>query len=103
MNRRYVAVLIVLFLGLALAFATVTVLAQGGTPAIHWWVIAAGGGPSSGTGVAINDTLGQPIIGLSSSSGDVALGAGYWYATAFGAEPGSGYVSYFPIILKDSR
>ncbi|MCX6032818.1 MAG: hypothetical protein NT169_26475 [Chloroflexi bacterium] len=42
-----------------------------------WWVIAAGGAPSSGTGVALNDTLGQPMSGTSSGSG-LALNAGYW-------------------------
>jgi hypothetical protein len=62
------AVLLLAFGGLALA--------QGG--AIDWWVIAGGGGPSSGTAVALNDTLGQPVIGPSSGNG-VSLGAGYWY------------------------
>lgn len=51
-------------------------LAQG--PAVDWWVIAGGGAPSSGTGVTLNDTVGQPIIGTASRGGDVALNAGYW-------------------------
>ena len=52
------------------------VWAQGGDPAVDWWVLA-GGGPSSGTGVTLNDTLGQPIIGAATGSGDIALNAGY--------------------------
>lgn len=51
-------------------------LAQG-TAIIHRWVISGGGAPSSGGNVALNDTLGQPIIGPS-SGGNVWLGAGYW-------------------------
>jgi hypothetical protein len=51
--------------------------AQGSGPAVDWWVIAGGGAPSTGTGVALNGTLGQPIIGPS-SSGTAGLVAGYW-------------------------
>ena len=51
-------------------------LAQGAAT-IDWWVIASGGAPSSGGKVTLNDTLGQPVIGPS-SSGNVWLGAGYW-------------------------
>jgi len=52
------------------------VLAQSG-PAVEWWLIAGGGGPASGTGMALNDTLGQPIIGPASGV-TVDLSAGYW-------------------------
>jgi hypothetical protein len=45
--------------------------------AIDWWVHGGGGAPSGGGDIALNDTLGQPIIG-DSSSGEVGLGAGYW-------------------------
>ena len=69
--------------GMALAVVVVligagTVLAQGGGPAVDWWVIAGGGGPSSGGSVFLNDTLGQPVVGPASGSGDVAHSAGYW-------------------------
>jgi len=56
------------------------VLAQGSS-FIDWWVIAGGGEPSTGGNVAIDDTFGQPIIGLS-SGGTVGLGGGYWYGAA---------------------
>jgi hypothetical protein len=58
------------------------VLAEGG-PAVDWWVLTGGGAPASGTGVALNDTLGQPIIGPASGE-TVGLNAGYW-AIASGA------------------
>jgi hypothetical protein len=68
-----------LLCGLVLILGGVVVLAQSGS-AVEWWVVSSGGGPSSdGGSVALNDTLGQPVIGLS-SSGDVGLSAGYWYA-----------------------
>lgn len=51
--------------------------ALGGGPAVDWWVISGGGAPSNGTGVTLNDTLGQPIIGPGSGSGDITLNAGY--------------------------
>jgi hypothetical protein len=69
---------VALLCGLVLILGGVVVLAQGGS-AVEWWVISGGDGPSSGSSVALNDTLGQPVIGLS-SSGDVGLSAGYWYA-----------------------
>lgn len=61
------------------------VLAQSGDPAVEWWVISGGGAPSSGTGVTLNDTVGQPIIGTASGGGDVALSAGYWAACSAAA------------------
>ena len=47
---------------------------------VDWWVITGGGAPSSGVGVTLNDTLGQPIIGPASGSGmpaAITLNAGY--------------------------
>jgi hypothetical protein len=58
------------------------VLAQSG-PAVEWWLIAGGGEPASGTGVTLNDTLGQPLVGPASGE-TVGLNAGYW-AIASGA------------------
>ena len=76
MNKRRI-LLSISVLG-ALALAAGAVLAQGGTPAIDWWVVAGGGEPASGGEITLNDTLGQPVVGPSAGE-DVALGAGYWY------------------------
>ncbi len=75
MNKQKRLSLIVIAAVVALAGAGVAA-AQGG-PAVEWWVISGGGAPSSGTGVTLNDTLGQPVIDLSSGAG-VSLAAGYW-------------------------
>lgn len=65
-----VPALSLLLAGLALAL---------GSTAIDWWVVGSGGGPASSEGeVALNATLGQPVIGA--SSGDaISLRAGYWH------------------------
>lgn len=78
MDRRFTLISILALVGLALV-ATVA-QAQGGGPAIKWAVIAAGGAPSSGTGISLNDTMGQPVVGSVTGSGDVALNTGYWDA-----------------------
>jgi hypothetical protein len=62
---------------LVLLVAVGAVSANGSGPAVDWWVISGGGGPSSGGNVALNDTLGQPVIGPA-SGGNVTLHAGYW-------------------------
>jgi len=80
MNKRLALALAAVLLG-GLALVVTVVLAQGSTT-VHWWVIAGGGAPSSATGVTLNDTLGQPVIGPS-SGGNVALGAGYWYGLGY--------------------
>ncbi len=61
-------------LSLIIAFAIMLLgagVAQAQDPAVDWWVIAGGGAPSSGTGVTLNDTLGQPVIGQATGSGDL--------------------------------
>ncbi len=91
MDRRLTIVLTVAVLGgLALAGG---VLAQG-TPDVPWWVVAGGGGEvrSAGGEVAMNGTLGQPIVGPADNS--AWLGAGYWY----GAE--AVYAIHLPLVLR---
>lgn len=73
MNKHIVRTLVfilfaTLFLGVGAAFAQSTV---------DWWVIANGGGISSGGNAVVNMTFGQPFTGPS-NEGDTTLGAGYW-------------------------
>jgi hypothetical protein len=74
MNRQLTTGLAAL---LALLLVVGGVGALGSGPAVDWWVISGGGAPSSGGNVALNDTLGQPVIGPA-SGGNVTLHAGYW-------------------------
>jgi hypothetical protein len=66
--------------------------------AVDWQVLSAGGAPAaSGSGaVALNGSLGQTAIGLSSASHG-ALGAGFWY----GAGP-AGFELYLPLVVRSS-
>jgi len=92
MNKRNVASLALAIL-CGLALLAHGALAQG-TPAVEWWVFAGGGGPASASGVALNDTLGQPIVGPA-GNGSLSLEAGYWYGAA--AE----YKVYLPLVLRE--
>ena len=55
------------------------VLAKSGVE-IPYWVLGSGASESNAEGVALRGTLGQPLVGTSSSSGgEVALGHGFWH------------------------
>ena len=82
-------------LALALSLLVAGLVLGQGTRAVEWWVVSGGGGPSTADGgIALNDTLGQPIIGP--SQGDTAtLGAGYWTGL------GGGYEVYLPLVVRE--
>ena len=94
MNKRTILALIVV-LALAGSMAGIA-LAQSDGAAVDWWVVAGGGAPTGEGTIALNDTLGQPIVGPSSGDGDVALGAGYWY----GWPIPTAYTIYLPGIWR---
>ncbi len=71
-----------------------TVLAQG-TPSIDWWVMAGGGGSDSGTGVTLDGTLGQAVVGIDSGS-SYELSAGFWGGVA------TEYKIFIPVVLKQN-
>jgi len=91
--RRSLPFAIVLLCALVLAGS---VLAMDST---NYWLdwftplTGGGGGPASSTNYAVNFTVGQTAIGLSSST-NYGVGLGYWY----GVE--AGYKIYLPLILK---
>ena len=91
MNRRQAGVLV----GLLLCLLIVGGTSAQGSAAIDWWVAGSGGSPSTGNGgVALNDTIGQPIVGPFSNE-PVSLGAGYWYG------PETQYRVYLPLTLRN--
>jgi hypothetical protein len=59
---------------------------------IDWFVIASGGGSSSGNNITLESTVGQPIAG-SSAGGVVTLETGYWSAE-------ERWELYTPLLLK---
>lgn len=78
MKRQIIFGLLLLALVVALATRGETPVALAAGEAINKWVIANGGGESSGDNITIKDTIGQPIIGPS-NGGANGLYAGYWY------------------------
>ncbi len=96
-NKRLVR--LVLPVILIAAFGVTATVAQSQGPAFIRWVIGSGGGPSTAQGVVLNDTLGQPIAGPSTSAdGSIALMAGYWTGDPGGAG-GAGTV-YLPMVVR---
>jgi len=92
MNKRFAALLVLVIL-FSLILAHIALAA--GTIAIEWWAFGGGGGPATAGMITLNDTLGQPVIGPSSSD-SLSLGAGYWYGAAVE------YRLYLPLVLLES-
>ena len=92
-NRQLVRLsLVVLIAVVGVAAAA----AQSQGPAFIRWVMGSGGGSSTAQGITLNDTLGQPIAGPSTSAdGSISLIAGYWTRGAGGA----GRV-YLPMVIR---
>jgi hypothetical protein len=79
-NRLSIILISGLVFILVVGWLSGTVLAQlTSDTTIGWFVIASGGGSSSGNNITLESTVGQPIVG-SSASGIVTLEAGYWSA-----------------------
>ena len=60
--------------------------------AMAWTVVSAGSGHAASTSYSLDATLGQPLVGTSSST-DITLSAGFW-------QENSGYRVYLPVVLK---
>jgi hypothetical protein len=80
------ALLLILIVGVVSAAPLVT------NPAVDWWVFSGGGAPASVGDIALNGSLGQSIIGTSSST-NYSLDAGYWLKGR--------YKTFMPLILKN--
>jgi hypothetical protein len=65
---------ILLLLGLLLLPGVVV---AAGTPTIGWYVIGGGGGHADAGIYALDGTIGQPVVGLSSNA-QYGLCAGFW-------------------------
>ena len=73
------------------------VVLAAGTPAIERWVIAGGGGHAEVPPHALSGTLGQAVVGVTSSE-PYGLCAGFW------CRPGAGaprHAIFVPVVLRD--
>lgn len=78
---------LLLILGIGVSSAVLTA-----TYDIDWWVFSGGGAPSSVGNVTLDGSLGQSIIG-NSSSANYELDAGYWLRGV--------YEVFLPLVLKN--
>ena len=80
-------VVLLLFLASGMAYAAV----QASSYSVNWWVFSGGGAPSSAGSFTMNSSLGQSVIG-SSSSTNFSIDHGYWLKGA--------YKTFLPLIKK---
>jgi hypothetical protein len=73
------------FPGLILAIIIVAAGAASAQYQIDWWVIGSGGGTSTSPSYQLSGTIGQPIVGVSSSS-NYTVEAGFWVGFPAGPE-----------------
>ncbi len=53
---------------------------------IDWEVMAGGGGRSTAAHVTLDDTIGQPVVGVA-QNGDVVIESGFWSGTVATSSP----------------
>ena len=59
-------------------------------------VLGGGASDSAAGGAALRATLGQPVVGVvTSGSGDVTLGQGFWCGAT------AGYNIYLPLVIRN--
>jgi hypothetical protein len=80
-------------MALLLVFALAGVAFAGSSPRfdVYWQVLSGGGAPAEAGGVSLNGSLGQAVIGQSTSA-RFDLDAGYW-------RQGS-HMIYLPLVVK---
>lgn len=84
-------VVALLFLAGSMAYAEVTGYQ------LPWWTVDGGGGHLSGTGYALDSTIGQPDAG-SMSGGGYVLAGGFWGGSR--TEATGDYGLYLPTVLR---
>jgi hypothetical protein len=97
-NRRSRTTLLLLILLLASLGAMVAWAGSSTHVDLFWQVLSGGGAPaaSGSSRIALNGSIGQATIGVSSSTGgDTLLRSGYWPGTAE-----AGWEVLLPIIIR---
>jgi len=86
-------IVILIVMAAAILFAAVA-LANGG-PSIERYVIGGGGGHSEAGSYALDSTIGQAVIGVTSANG-YELCSGFWCGAAVE------YKIYLPLVLRNA-
>jgi len=48
------------------------------TNSIDWWVVSSGGGQATAGNILIQDTIGQPLVGVATAPGN-QISSGFWF------------------------
>jgi len=78
---------------LALALLARSALADG-VPAIHWRVVAGGGGHAKAAPYALDGTAGQPLVGTAEEGS-------YWLCSGFWCEVMARHHLRLPLVLRN--
>jgi hypothetical protein len=91
MNITKILILCLAALLLVLIAGTAFAAVSASDFTVDWWVFSGGGAPSSAGSFAMNGSLGQTVIGTSSSN-NFSIDHGYWLKGA--------YKTFMPLVLK---
>src|SRR5262249_22005013 len=91
--RRILLSMIALMFLLSVAFVSPVFMQQGGPYSMTRSVIAGGGRSSTNNNTALTGTVGQGVLGISSSN-NFSLKAGFWQSEPAGTETISGNINY---------
>jgi hypothetical protein len=69
------------FIRIVILLLTTAIASFAQTYKIDWYVIGSGGGTSQNSNYQLSGTIGQPIVGISTSS-DYKLEAGFWVSNS---------------------
>ncbi|MFN2219028.1 MAG: hypothetical protein ACK2UA_10515 [Anaerolineae bacterium] len=91
--------LLILSLGLALFLVAAGVTLANDAVELPRWVLGGGASDSGGGGgLALQATLGQPVVGLvAGGGGEITLGQGFWHG---GSLPEGLHYVYLPLVEK---
>lgn len=95
MKIKTITLISLLVLGLLLIIGAVYAETNGYD--LSWWTVDGGGGHLSGTGYALDGTIGQPDAGRMSGGGYVLAG-GFWGGGR--TEATGDYQVYLPTVLR---
>ena len=88
----------ILILVLILLMATAGAALASASIELPRWVLGGGASNATAGSVGLRSTLGQPVVGVVTSSGaDVTLGQGFWHG---GNLPAGHHYIYQPLVQK---
>lgn len=92
-TKRFVSIALIMLIAFVLAQSVLAM--SSANYRLDWFVPLTGsGGPASSTNYAVNVTMGQTVVGASSST-NYKAGLGYWYGV------GIQHQIYLPIVLRN--